>query len=313
VIFTGCGTESNNLAILGVLADKPAKRHVIISAVEHPSILNLCGKLCDSIEITMLPVDSNGLIDPNDVRRSLRDDTAMVSVMTANNETGVLSPIEEIGAICRDRGIVFHTDAAQAVGKVSVDVDAMKVDLLTITGHKFHAPKGIGALYVRMLTPLDPTFMVGGGQEQGLRSGTENVPYIVALGQAAQLAAAHLHTMQSDVRKLRDRLECGLTESIKGSSVNGHRDRRLPNTINISFQGVRASRLVSALGKAGICVSPGAACHAGEDRPSPVLTAMGIDEELATGAVRLSLSRYTTDAEIDSALETIPKVVQSLL
>lgn len=312
IIFTGGGTESDSLAILGALRARPHQRHFITSAVEHPAILRLLPMLQETHEVTVLAVDAQGLLDLDSLRAAIRDDTALVSLMTANNETGVRFPIAEVGAICRERGALLHTDGAQATGKIPLDVQAMNVDLLTIAGHKLHAPKGIGALYVREGTPLMPPFMLGGGQERGLRSGTENVPYIMGLGQAAELAQHHLASGNSNVRKLRDRLEQELVAQVPGAMVNGHRACRLPNTTNLSFPGVRASALVDALSEEGVCISPGAACHAGEDRPSPVLKAMGIADAIAVSAVRLSLSRYTTAAEIDAARAVIVRTVDSL-
>lgn len=302
--FTGCATEANNIALRGVaraLRDKG--RHLIISAVEHPSVEAPAARLReDGCEVTVLPVDETGRVDPEALRQALRPDTILVSVMLANNEVGTLQPVAELAAIAHDAGSLFHTDAAQAIGKIPVDVDALGVDLLTLAGHKFYAPKGIGALYVRHGTPLAPV-LVGAGQERGLRPGTENVPHIAALGTAARLARRHLGETGSHLRALRDTLHQTLEAEIPGLQLNGHPQQRLPNTLNISFPGVSGRDLLAAAPE--LAASVGSACHEEGDAVSGVLAAMGCDASRARGAVRLSVGTMSDRAQIKQAAEAL--------
>ncbi|WP_206609550.1 cysteine desulfurase family protein [Thiohalobacter thiocyanaticus] len=303
--FTGCATEANNLALRGVArALRGRGRHLIISAVEHPSVIGPAERLrADGWAVTVLPVDEYGQVDPQALEAALRPDTVLVSVMLANNEVGTLQPVAELAEMTRPRGILLHTDAAQAVGKIPVKVDELGVDLLTLAGHKFYAPKGVGALYVRPGTPIEP-LLVGGGQEQGLRPGTENVPHIVALGAAARLAAAGLTAEAQRLRGLRDRLHARLQAVIPGLRLNGHPDQRLSNTLNLSFPEVTGRALLDAVADS-IAASVGSACHADSDAVSGVLAAMGCTAEQARGAVRLSVGRFTADGDIDRAAEVL--------
>lgn len=312
IIFTSCGTESDNAAIFGVLEAHPSKRHVIMTAVEHPAVYNLTETLQrHGVRVTHIGVDREGLLKLDELRSAITDDTAIVSVMWANNETGVLSPIEEVCAIAHERGVIVHTDAVQAVGKVPVDVQKVPVDLLSLSGHKFHAPKGVGALYVKRGTRLRP-FFVGGHQEHGRRAGTENVPSIVGLGRAAELAQAYLSDEVTRVRALRDRFEQELTARVPYTHINGHRTLRTPNTTSITFSYVEGEAILLMLSDQGICASSGSACTSGSLEPSHVLRAMGLPEVEAYGTVRFSFSRYTTEAEIEYMLERIPPVIARL-
>lgn len=301
IIFTGCATEANNLAVQGVArALRASKKHIIISAIEHPAVMRpamLLGE--EGWEVTVVPVDGAGRVDPDAVRSALRPDTALVSIMHANNEVGTIEPIAEVSAIVRSMGIVLHTDAAQSIGKIPVDVAALGVDLLTVAGHKFYAPKGIGALYVRRGTPIAP-LLTGAGHEGGLRPGTESVPLVAGLGEAARLAAERLPVTSSHLRHLRDRLHERLLREIPGIVLNGHPELRLPNTLNISFPGVSGRDLLDAAAP-DVAASVGSACHAGDHAASGVLAAMGASVERATGAVRLSVGTPTTEVEIDRA------------
>ena len=294
ILFTSGGTESNNHVLRELVT---RGRHLVTSAMEHPAILDVCHRLeRDGASVTRLPVDRYGRLDPDQVAAALRPETALVSLMHANNEVGTLQPLAEIAAHLKKRqGILFHTDAAQSVGKVPVDVNTLGVDLLTIAGHKLYCPKGVGALYIRTGTPL-PRFLDGAGQEQGRRAGTENVLHIAGLGAACQL----LHNEPHDARPQRDQLERRLLESIPGLTLNGHPDERLPNTTSLSFPGIDAHRLLAAL-EPVVAASAGAACHAGAVHLSHVLQAMGIGEEQGRGTLRFSTGRFTTAAEIDQA------------
>jgi len=298
VTFTGSGSEADTLAIIGVALARLGERdHVVRSAVEHPAVIAACRYLERrfSFRVTVVPVDAYGLVDPDDVRRALEPGTALVSVMHANNEVGTIQPIAEVAAVAREHGVLVHTDAAQSVGKVRVDVDELGVDLLTVVGHKMYAPKGIGALYVRPATRID-SVIHGAGHEHGLRAGTENVPYIAGLGAAATLGARRLAAgAHLDMQRLRDRLHAALPDV----SLNGHPERRLPNTLNVSFPGVDGEALLART--PSIAASTGSACHSGGTDPSAVLMAMGFDERRALGAVRLSLGYETTEAEVDAA------------
>ncbi len=303
IIFTGCATEANNLAILGCArASGSSKRHVITSAVEHPSVLQPCMRLREEgWEVTVLPVDGAGRVAADDVARALRPDTALVSIMHANNETGAVQPVAEIATIARPRGVLLHSDAAQSASKIPLSVEELQVDLLTLAGHKFYAPKGVGALYVRGSTPLLP-IMAGASHERGLRPGTENVPLIVGLGRAARLALDGLNEEGARLRTLRDELHQRLTEAIPGLVLNGPQDARLPNTLNVSFPGVAGWQLLEAA--TGVAASTGSACHA-RGGGSPVLAAMGLSAERIAGAVRLSVGRPSDSQEIARAAEAL--------
>jgi cysteine desulfurase len=317
IIFTSCGTESDNAALRSALATQPNRRHIITTRVEHPAVLNLCRLLAQPgpdrtpYRITELGVDAQGMLNLPDLEKALDDDTAIVSVMWANNETGVIFPIEEIGALCRRRGVLFHTDAVQAVGKVPINLAKLPIDMLSLSGHKLHAPKGIGALYVRRGTRFSP-FMLGGHQERNRRGGTEPVPLIVAMGKAAELAKQRMDDEQTRVRRLRDRLEKGLLAKCPGARLNGHPTARLPNTTNISFEFVEGEAILLLLDQHGICASSGSACTTGSLEPSHVLRAMGVPFTAAHGSVRFSLSVYNTEAEIDKVIEVLPPIIRRL-
>lgn len=301
IVFTGCATEANNLALLGVArALGPTRRHLVISSIEHPAVTAPAMALRDQgWDVTIVEVDGYGRISAALVEQALRLDTALVSVMHANNEVGTLQPIAEIGTITRTRGILLHTDAAQSVGKLPVSVDALGVNLLTIAGHKFNAPKGIGALYVRTGTPIRP-ILHGAGQERGLRPGTENVALIVALGAASALASNDLQGLSDQLCILRDRLQDVLAAAVPGLQLNGHSEHRLPNTLNVSFPGVSGRALLESVSDT-VAASLGSACHSEHDAVSGVLAAMGIDAGRASGAVRLSVGRSTKPEDIDRA------------
>jgi cysteine desulfurase len=302
IVFSGAGSEANNLAIKGVaFAQRGHGDHIVTSAVEHPAVLETCRYLVTRFgyRMTVLPVDGHGLVDPDDVARAIDSGTVLITIMHANNEVGTLQPISEIARIARDRGVAFHTDAAQSVGKVDANVDTLGVDLLTIVGHKLYAPKGIGALYVRNGTILD-SLVHGAGHEGGRRAGTENVPYMVALGAACELAGQRLASGDADrIRGLRDRLYMLLQDALPGLALNGHPERRLPNTLNVCFSGLDGEELLART--PAIAASTGSACHAGRTEPSGVLLAMGIDRDRALGAVRLSLGHPTTADDVDIA------------
>ncbi|MEW6705559.1 MAG: cysteine desulfurase family protein [Pseudomonadota bacterium] len=301
IVFTGCATEANNLALLGVArATGTSKRHLVISSIEHPAVAAPAAALRDQgWEVSVVPVDEHGRISAAAVEQVLRPDTALVSLMHANNEVGTLQPIADIAAMTRPRGILLHTDAAQSVGKLPVSVDTLGVDLLTIAGHKFSAPKGVGALYIRTGTPLR-SILHGADQEHGLRPGTENMALIVALGAAAALAAAELPALSDRLRALRDRLHDRLAADVPGLQLNGHPELRLPNTLHVSFPGVSGRNLLAQAADR-VAASVGSACHSEHDAASGVLAAMGIDAGRASGAVRLSVGRTTRQDDIDRA------------
>ena len=313
IVFTSCGSESNNWAIGGFLEQNPNRRHIITTRVEHEAVRKLCEHLAEiGCEVTWLNVDEHGLIDLDDLRKALRPDTGIVSIMLANNETGVLFPITEIGNIVREHSdAVFHVDGVQAVGKIPLDLQNWPVDLFSISGHKFHAPKGVGALYVRDGIKLPP-FIIGGGQEQGRRSGTEAVPNIVALGAASALAKEF--DGHERVCALRDHMERTILKSISGTRVNGptQSDKRLPNTSNISFEGILGPDLVAALDAVEISVSTGSACHAGSADISPVLAAMNVPRSFALGSIRFSLGLYNTEADVEALLNLLPDTVDRM-
>jgi cysteine desulfurase len=312
VVFTSCGTEGDNAAIRGILESRPEKRHIVTTQVEHPAVLALCQHLeKKSYRVTWLGVDRDGMLDLGQLNDCLSDDTAIVSIMHANNETGVIFPIDEIGAIVKARGIPFHVDAVQIAGKIPLNVKEAPVDLLTISAHKFHGPKGTGALYVRRGITFRP-FMIGGHQERGRRGGTENVSGIVGMGKAGELALAAMVDEEPRIGALRDRLEKSLLESCPDSRVNGDRDRRLSNTLNMSFKYLEGEAILVLLDQAGICASTGSACTAGSAEPSHVLRAMGVPPDWMQGAVRFSLSRYTTEEEVRFVNQTVPSIVERL-
>lgn len=312
VVFTGGGSEANDLAIRGVLAGRADKRHFITTAVEHDSVLRPAEQLVkEGYRVTLLPVDTLGRLDLDALDAALDGDTALVSVMWANNETGVIFPIEEVARRTQARGVPLHVDATQAFGKLPVDVSRVPAQVLTLAAHKFHGPKGVGIVYVGRGVRLRPR-VLGGHQERGLRAGTENVPGIVGTGVAAGLAVEHLHEETGRVRALRDRLERGILERVAIARVNGDVERRLPNTTNIGFEGLEAEAILMLLSRRELCASSGSACSSGSLEPSHVLKAMGVDERIAHGAVRFSLSRFTTDEEIDRALQIVPAAIERL-
>jgi cysteine desulfurase len=313
IVFTSCGTESDGTAIRAALESYPDKKHVVTSRVEHPAIKNLYETLSKKgYRVTFVPVDNKGRLDLDYFYESLNDETAIVSLMWANNETGVIFPVEELSREVKDRGIVFHTDAVQAAGKFPIDVKSTGVDMLSLSGHKFHAPKGIGVLYVRKGTKFSP-YMIGGHQEHGRRGGTENVASIIALGKAAELAIEHLAANGYErVGKLRDRLETTLLEQIPQSMVNGDREHRLLNTSSIAFEYVEGEAILLMMNEYGICASSGSACTSGSLEPSHVLRAMGVPFTAAHGSIRFSLSRYNTDEEIDVVIEKMPPIIERL-
>ncbi len=312
IIFTSCGTESDNTAVRSALAANPGKRHLVTSRVEHPAIHALVAQLAkEGYRVTELPVDSQGRLNLEQYARSLTPDTAIVSLMWANNETGVIFPVEEAAALARSKGILFHTDAVQAVGKIPIDLRHSAIDMLSLSGHKLHAPKGVGALYVRRGTKFAP-FLIGGHQEKGRRGGTENVPSIIGLGVACELAARNLEAENTRVKSLRDKLENLLLEQVPNSRVNGDRINRLPNTSNISFEFIEGEAILLLLNEFGICASSGSACTSGSLQPSHVLRAMGIPFTMAHGSIRFSLSIYNTEAEIDLVIKKFPSIIAKL-
>ena len=297
IIFTSCATESNNAAIAALKAN-PDKRHIVTSSVEHSSVLNYCRALeKEGYRVTCLPVDRDGLLKLSDLETAITDQTAVVSLMWANNETGVLFPVERIAEICRSRGALYHCDAVQAAGKVEIDVRKMAVDYLSLTGHKFHAPKGIGVLYVRRKAPFLP-FIYGGHQERHRRGGTESVPLIVGLGKAAELARKHLPDYEKKVRPLRDKLEEGILSSIPDTELNGHKSQRLANTANITFHGIESEALLMLLDKEGICASSGSACLADSDEPSHVIKAMKPASAASRQMIRFSLGEQNSQTDV---------------
>ena len=312
IVFNSCGTESDNSAIFGTLDSYPEKRHFVTSRVEHPAVMNVCTSLGrKGYRVTEVSVDREGRLDLDELRESLMDGTALVSIMYANNETGVVFPIEEIGEIVKSRGIPFHTDAVQAAGKIPLNMKKSAVDMLSISGHKLHAPKGIGILYIRKGTKFSP-FMIGGHQEKGRRGGTENVPYIIGLGKACEMAKRNLEDENTRVKALRDYLEIKILEKIPNTLVNGDRVHRLPNTLNVSFEYVEGESILLLLSDLGICASSGSACTSGSLEPSHVLRAMGVPFTAAHGSIRFSLSIYNTKEEMDYIIEHLPPIIQRL-
>ncbi len=313
VFFTSGGTESDNWAIKGVArAWRERKNHLITTPIEHHAVLEACEALREmGWEITFVPVDSTGLVDPNDLRRAITPRTGLISVMHANNEVGTIEPIAEIGAIAREHGIPFHTDAVQTVGRIPVDIDALNVDLLTVSAHKLYGPKGVGALIVRRGTPIRP-LLDGGGQERGRRGGTYNVPGIVGLGAAAARAMRYAAEEMERVRSLRDRLVAGIMERVPDAVLTGHPVQRLPNNAHLAFADVEGESLVLSLDAVGIYCSAGAACSSGDTEPSHVLVAMGIEPRLIEGSVRFTLGKDNTEEQIDYTIEQVARAVQKL-
>ena len=312
IIFTSCGTESDNAAIRSSLTAHPDRRHVLTSRVEHPAVKSLCAHLSrQGYRITEIPVDKDGILDMTQYERALTPDTAIVSLMWANNETGVLFPVEKAAELATERGILFHTDAVQAVGKIPINMKANAIDMLSISGHKLHAPKGIGILYVRKGTKFSP-FLIGGHQEKERRGGTENTPSIIGLGRACELVAANMDTENRMVLLLRDKLEAEILARIPNSRVNGTRLYRLPNTTNISFEFVEGEAILLLMDDYGICASSGSACTSGSLQPSHVLRAMGVPFTMAHGSIRFSLSIYNTEEEIRFVIEKLPSIIERL-
>lgn len=312
IVFTSCGTESDNAAIRGILEASPERKQIVTTKVEHPAVLNVCKYLeKKGYFVTYIPVNREGLLDLSEVENAITTNTAIVSIMYANNETGVIFPVEEIGAIAKEKGAVFHVDGVQAVGKIPINMKKSNIDLLSISGHKLHAPKGVGVLYCKKGIRIRP-FMMGGHQERGRRGGTENVASIIGLGKASEIAGKYIEEENNRVRALRDRLENSLLGTISSSIVNGSRIYRLPNTTSISFEFVEGEAILLLLSEAGICASSGSACTSGSLEPSHVLRAMGIPFTHAHGSIRFSLSSYTTDKEIDYTIAKVPDIISKL-
>ncbi|MCP4341575.1 MAG: cysteine desulfurase NifS [Desulfobulbaceae bacterium] len=315
ITFTSCGTESDSTAILSALRTYPEKRHVITTRVEHPAVKSLCENLetvtGHKYKVTRLKVDSEGMLNMAEYEAALTDDTAIVSVMWANNETGVIFPVQEMARMAKGRGILFHTDAVQAVGKLDIDLRELDIDFLSLSGHKLHAPKGVGVLYIKRGTLFVP-FLTGGHQETGRRGGTENVASIVALGRACELAGEKMAEENGRVRQLRDKLEEGLLARVPNSMLNGHKTSRLPNTANISFEYVEGEAILLHMNQHNICASSGSACTSGSLEPSHVLRAMGVPFTAAHGSIRFSLSVYNTEEEVDFVVEKMPAIIESL-
>lgn len=313
IVFTSCGSESDNTAISGALsANYPSKRHVVTSRVEHQAVVGYCRVLKErTCSVTEVGVDNKGAVDMDAYADALSEDTAIASLMWANNETGVIFPIRQLAEKAAEKGVLFHSDAVQAVGKVPVDVKEVPVDMLSVSGHKLHAPKGVGILYVRKGTRISP-LLIGGHQEGGKRAGTENVPYIVGIGKACDMAARQIEEENTHVRTLRDKLEQGILDTCPGAVVNGDTENRLPNTTNISFEFVEGESILMALDELGICASSGSACTSGSLEPSHVMRAMGVPFTMAHSSTRFSLSRYNTEEEVDFVLEKLPPIIQRL-
>lgn len=315
ITFTSCGTESDSTAILSALRTFPEKRHVLTTRIEHPAVKSLCDNLetltGHKYRVTRLKVDGEGMIDMAEYEAALTDDTAIVSIMWANNETGNIYPVEKMASMANQRGIFFHTDAVQAVGKIPIDLKKLDIDFLSLSGHKLHAPKGVGVLYIKRGTLFVP-FLTGGHQEHGRRGGTENVASIVGLGRACELAAERMEEENTRVKHLRDKLEEGLLSAISKSRLNGHKTDRLPNTSNISFEFVEGESILLHMNEHQICASSGSACTSGSLEPSHVLRAMGVPFTAAHGSIRFSLSVYNTEEEVDFIIEKMPAIIESL-
>jgi cysteine desulfurase len=314
IVYTSCATESNNWVLQSVwnqLIRHGEKNHIVTTEVEHPSILETCRWLEEQgVDVTYLPANEEGIVEAHTVRSFITEKTALVSVMWANNETGMIFPIKEIAEVCHEKGVLFHTDAVQAVGKIPVDVQEAKIDFLSMSAHKFHGPKGIGALFIRNGAPLDP--MIHGGEQMGgRRSGTLNVPYIVGMGKAIEMAVEHLDYMNTEVRRLRDKLEDAIVELPDMLKI-GNREKRTANTILVSVRGVEGESMLWDLNKDVVAASTGSACASEDLEANPILIAVGADSELAHTAVRLSLSRYTTEDEVDQAIDSFKRAVERL-
>lgn len=313
IVFTSGGTESDSTAILSSLATLPERREIVTTRVEHPAVLNLCRHLARSKGYTVqwLSVDKEGMLDMEEVRSKITERTAVVSVMWANNETGVVFPVKEIAEIAYERGAMMHTDGVQVVGKIPLDLGSTAINFFALSGHKFHSPKGVGALYIKKGTRFSP-FVIGGHQESDRRGGTENVPGIVGMGEAARLAMATLEEENTRVKKMRDRLQEELLKKVPFSRVNGNLESRLPNTLNIGFEFVEGEAILMRMDDKGICASSGSACTSGSLEPSHVLRAMGVPFTCVHGSIRFSLSRYNTDEEIDYVLKEVPGIIEFL-
>ncbi|MGE5483918.1 MAG: cysteine desulfurase NifS [Ignavibacteriales bacterium] len=313
IVFTGGGTEADNLAIKGIAEAYAGKgSHIITSAIEHHAVLHTCEYLeKHGHKVTYLPVDSDGMVDPDDVRKAITPETVLITVMTGNNEVGTIQPVKEIGAIARERGVLFHTDAVQATGQIPVNVVEMNIDLLSGSGHKMYGPKGIGILYIRKGIKVAPV-LHGGAHERKRRAGTENVPGIVGLGKAAELSMAELPERQERLARLRDRLIDGIMERIPDVKLNGHRTKRLPNNCNVSIKYVEGESMLLNLDMHGIAASSGSACTSGSLEPSHVLLAMGVPHEIAHGSLRMTFGRQNSDEDVDYVLEVLPSIVKKL-
>ena len=312
VVFTSCATESNNTAIAAALKSQPDRRHIVTSGVEHSSVLNYCMSLeKEGYCVTYLPVDRDGLLKLCDLESAITAQTAVVSLMWANNETGVVFPVERIAEICRSRGVLYHCDAVQAAGKVEIDVRTVPADYLSLTGHKFHAPKGIGALYIRRKAPFSP-YVHGGHQERNRRGGTESVPLMVGMGKAAELARKHLPDYEKRIGPLRNELEDGILNSISDTELNGHKEQRLANTTNITFRGIESEALLILLDKEGICASSGSACLADSDEPSHVIKAMKPDSSASRQMIRFSLGNDMASSDIDKVTAGVQGAAETL-
>jgi cysteine desulfurase len=312
IVFTSCGTESDNSAIRSALLTRPDKKHIVTSRVEHPAVHALCSHLSThGYKITELPVDKNGILDLENMEKSLTPDTAIVSLMWGNNETGVIFPVEEAARMAHEKGILFHTDAVQTTGKIPINMKNNVIDMLSISGHKLHAPKGIGVLYIRRGTKFSP-FLIGGHQEKGRRGGTENTAGIIGLGKACELAAKNMDRENTHVKRLRDKLEKELLNKISHSRVNGDIQSRLPNTTNISFESVEGEAILLMMNELGVCASSGSACTSGSLQPSHVLRAMGVPFTMAHGSIRFSLSVYNTEEEVDYVIDKMPAIIERL-
>jgi cysteine desulfurase len=312
IVFTSGGTESDNTAIHSALQMSPERRHIVTTSVEHNAVLNYCEALGRrGCSVTIVPVDEQGHLDLQELASAIRPDTAVVSVMWANNETGVLFPIRKIAGICREKGVFFHTDAVQGVGKTPIDLADLPIHFLSLSGHKLHAPKGVGALYVSRKARFQP-LLIGGPQEGGRRAGTDNVPSMIGLGKAAEIAGNKIDEENSHVRALRDRFEETLLSELEDVLVNGDRSARLPNTCNLAFTGVNAQAILVKLDQEGICCSLGSSCTTGAVQPSHVLRAMHFSNERARSSLRFSFGRFNTEAEVDRALEVLPRIVRNL-
>lgn len=312
IIFTSCGTESDNAAIWSALKTNPKKRHIVTTAVEHPAVLETCKWwLGQGYRVTFLAVDEKGRLDLSEFEDSLTPDTALVSVMWANNETGTIFPIEKLAKMTKDKGILFHTDAVQAVGKIPINLKNSAIDMLSLSGHKLHAPKGVGALYLKEGISFDP-FMKGGHQEHARRAGTENIAYTAGLGKACELAKSKIERENTYVKSLRDKLEKGIIEKIPDTRINGDTDNRLPNTLDVSFKYVEGESILLLLNDKGICASSGSACTSGSLEPSHVLMAMKVPFEFAHGSIRFSLSIYNSEEEVNFVLTELPGIITRL-